>query len=139
MTAVLCISVALIVYVYVGYPVLLWLFGLIRPRPVRKEEILPPVTVITAARNEVESIGATIENKLAFDYPRDRLEIIVVSDCSDDGTDEVVQQFPEDNVILLRQEPQQGKTAALNLAVQQAKGDILVFSDANSMYAQDAL
>jgi len=127
------------VYVYVGYPVLLWLFGLIRARPVRKEEMLPPVTIIIAARNEVDSIGTTIENKLALDYPRDMLEIIVVSDCSDDGTDEVVQQFSEDNVILLRQEPQQGKTAALNLAVQRAKGDILVFSDANSMYAEDAL
>src|SRR4029077_12308791 len=79
------------------------------------------------------------ENALALEYPRDRLEIMVISDASDDGTDAIVGQFSAKGVHLLRQEPRMGKTAGLNLGVSQARGQILVFSDANAMYQPDAL
>jgi len=99
----------------------------------------PNVTVIIPAYNEVDYIGATIQNKLDQLYPIDNLEIIVVSDQSDDGTDDIVKSYLEQGVQLLRQEPRQGKTAGLNRAVIEATGDIIVFSDANSIYAVDAL
>jgi len=139
MTVILIVLIGIIAYVYVGYPAALLVLGLVRPRPVRKADIRPSVSVLIAARNEAQCIGDTLANKLALDYPRDKLEIIVVSDCSDDGTDDIVQQYAHENVVLLRQDPQEGKTAALNRAALHATGDILVFSDANSMYAPDSL
>ena len=95
--------------------------------------------MILAARNEAEVIGEKIENSLALDYPRDRLQVIVVSDCSTDGTDEIVVDYADRGVELYRMEAQSGKTAAQNAGVRMASGSILVFSDANSMYAVDAL
>jgi len=135
----LCVLVGLIIFEYAGYPFLLWLIGTVRRRPVRKGDVSPSVTIVIAARNEAESIRATIENKLELAYPHDKMSVIVVSDCSEDGTDEIVREFSGDRVRLLRQEPRQGKTAALNLAAQHARGEVLVFSDANSIYAKDAL
>ncbi|MFO7653433.1 MAG: glycosyltransferase family 2 protein [Candidatus Krumholzibacteriia bacterium] len=99
----------------------------------------PRVTVLIAAYNESERIAATVENKLSQDYPRDRLEIIVVSDGSSDGTDEIVAGYAAEGVRLIRQEPRAGKTSALNLAQQQVTGDVIAFSDANSVWARDAL
>ncbi len=129
-------------YPYVLYPVLAWLVSRIIDRRVAKQpEFLPGVTLIIAAFNEARHIEATLRNKLALDYPRDLLQILVVSDGSDDGTDKIVERIAagETRLRLLRQTPRQGKTAALNWAVAQAGGEILVFSDANSMYRQDAL
>jgi cellulose synthase/poly-beta-1,6-N-acetylglucosamine synthase-like glycosyltransferase len=136
------LSVALVIYIYIGYPLVIavlskWhLPSLAQPQP------LPSVSILIAAYNEEQEIGATLENKLALDYPRDKYEIIVVSDESTDATDRIVQQLAETADIpvkLIHQQPRQGKTAALNLAVPQANGDIIVFSDANSIYAGDAL
>ena len=128
-----------VVYVYAGYPALIALLGTLRPRPIRKDDSTPGVTVIIPAYNEAAHIGATIENKLAQNYPSDKLQIIVVSDCSDDGTDEIVAKYESEGVTLIRQEERRGKTAALNLAVPEARGEILVFSDANSMYDENAV
>lgn len=133
-------SIALILYIYLGYPLLVRLLGKVRRREVRKKiGHEPAVTILIAAYNEARHIRETLRNKLELDYPREKLEIIAISDCSDDGTDEIVNSFPEGNVRLLRQEKRGGKTAALNMAVPLAKGEILVFSDANSLYAPDAL
>src|SRR5690606_7749190 len=113
------------IYPYAIYPLVIKALVFIIERPVKRNpHFLPQVTVITAAFNEVRHIGATVENKLAQDYPADRLEVLVVSDGSTDGTDAVVQEIAarDPRVRLLRQEPRQGKTAALNLAVRQARG-----------------
>ena len=133
------ISMFGIFYVYVGYPLAVFLISKWRCRIVHKSPFEPSVTLIIAAYNEAEHIGQTVQNKLELDYPAAKLEIIVVSDESEDGTDEIVQQFSSAQVRLLRQQPRAGKTSALNLAVEQAAGEILVFSDANSLYATDAL
>jgi len=133
------LSILGLFYVYLGYPLLVWVYSQSRGRKVNKAPIEPPVTVVIAAYNEEESIAATIQNKLDLDYPKEKLEIIVVSDGSTDRTDAIVERFQGDNVHLLRQEPRAGKTAALNLAVSQARGEIVVFSDANSLYASDAI
>lgn len=129
-------------YPYVGYPVLAWALGRLAPRPVRRDPgHTPGVTLIIAAYNESRHIEATVRNKLAQGYPRDRLQILVVSDGSTDGTDDIVAGIAagDSRVRLICQSPRQGKTAALNRAVGEARGEILVFSDANSLYRPGAL
>ncbi|MGB3209929.1 MAG: glycosyltransferase family 2 protein [Desulforhopalus sp.] len=126
-------------YVYLGYPVCLWILSRLIPKKVQKAAGEPLVSILIAAYNEQEHIGQTIVNKLELDYPQDKLEVIVVSDDSTDDTDRIVKSFHTRNVKLLRQKPRAGKTSALNMAVPRASGDILVFSDANSIYAPDAL
>jgi len=132
-------SLAAIVYIYVGYPCLIFVATSFLRKRVYKADIEPTVSILIAAYNEGDCIRDTLLNKLQLEYPKDKLEIIVVSDASDDGTDRAVQEFAACNVSLLRQKTRQGKTAALNIAVSRAKGDILVFSDANSIYRRDAL
>ena len=133
------LSFATIFYVYLGYPLAVYLASLLIKAEVRKSPFEPAVTILIAAYNEEESIAQTIENKLSLDYPGEKLEIIVVSDGSADKTDDLVRQYAPRGVKLLRQEPRAGKTSALNMAMDNAEGDIIVFSDANSIYAKDAL
>jgi cellulose synthase/poly-beta-1,6-N-acetylglucosamine synthase-like glycosyltransferase len=133
-------SLGLLVYVYLGYPLLLTLLARFSETPLPDSDLpAPVVTLLISAFNESQVIAAKLQNALALEYPRDRLEIIVISDGSDDGTDEIVQQFSPIGVRLLRQVPRMGKTAGLNLGVSEARGQILVFSDANAMYQPDAV
>ncbi len=127
-------AAALLMYVYIGYPLLLRVAAGLRTRPPRSADILPTVSIVIAAFNESRAIGATIENKVALDYPRDRVQIVVVSDGSTDGTDDIIRTFGDRGVQYLRQDPRSGKTAALNRALAHATGEIVVFSDANSIY-----
>lgn len=127
------------VYPLIGYPVVLGLLAAARPRPVRRGTIAPRVSILIPAYNEADCIAGTIENKLAQDYPSDLLEVIVISDASDDGTDDIVSGYANRGVRLIRREGRQGKAAALNEAVPQARGEIIVFSDANSCFAPDAV
>ena len=133
------VSVGVIVYIYVGYPILIALCGAALNRRVKREPLEPTVTILIAAYNEEAHIRQTLEDKIQLDYPREKREIIVVSDGSSDRTDAIVREFQADGVQLLRQEPRAGKTAALNMAARVARGDILVFSDANSLYDTGAL
>jgi len=132
----------LIVYIYAGYPIIVCLIAPVLNRKVRKADIEPSVTVVIAAFNEEQDIRDTVVNKLEQDYPSERLEVVVVSDGSTDRTDEIVRDLAERNhgrLRLLRQELRQGKTQALNLALRYASTDLVVFSDANSIYAPRAL
>jgi cellulose synthase/poly-beta-1,6-N-acetylglucosamine synthase-like glycosyltransferase len=133
------LSLFIILYVYMGYPVAVFFIALIQKKTIAKSCQTPFVTILIAAYNEEDSIEKTLENKLALDYPEDKFEIIVISDESTDKTEDIVNGFPSHRVRLIRQALRAGKTSALNLAVPQASGDILVFSDANSLYEQDAL
>lgn len=131
-----------LLYVYAGYPAILVLLGRLVGRDVRKLACEPSISVIVAAFNEEREIERTVTNKLEQDYPPERLSVIVVSDGSTDKTDTIVEKLAArfgQRCQLLRQEPRQGKTQALNLAVARATGDVLVFSDANSIYAPDAV
>jgi len=135
------ISITILIYIYFGYPALLQILsGFTTPQSFSNKD-LPSVTVIIPAYNEIEFITATIKNKLSQNYPRNLLEIIVVSDESGDGTDDAVREITrtDSRVQLLVQKPRQGKTAGLNLAMTKAKGSIIVFSDANSLYSDDAI
>jgi cellulose synthase/poly-beta-1,6-N-acetylglucosamine synthase-like glycosyltransferase len=129
----------MVVYPYVVYPVLLKLLSFFRHMPILIKESTPRVTVIISAFNEEDVIAKKIENTLALDYPKENLEIIVVSDNSTDRTDEIVKRYESRGVILLSQPVRRGKTAGLNDAVRNARGKILVFSDADSMYESNAL
>lgn len=136
----LCLG--LVLYIYVGYPAAVFLLARFIGREVGKADIEPEVTVLIAAFNEEQEIERTVLNKLSQDYPPDRLEVMVISDGSTDRTDEMVEDLAKrypGRVRFLRQEPRQGKTQALNKAVACTTGDILVFSDANSIYAPDTI
>lgn len=142
MESLFWLSAMLVVYIYLGYPVLIkFLAG--KGKPIQKDAgYEPKVSILIAAFNEEQDIADTINNKIALDYPRDKLEILVVSDESEDRTDEIVTSLASNSDVpirLVRQSPRAGKTSGLNLIAPQAKGDILVFSDANSLYAPEAL
>lgn len=102
------------------------------------EDVLPTVTVAIAAYNEQGVLEAKLENTLALDYPRDRLQIVVVSDGSTDGTDAIVRSYADD-VDLFRVEGRVGKTACQNRLVGAVDSEIVVFSDANSFYEPNAI
>jgi cellulose synthase/poly-beta-1,6-N-acetylglucosamine synthase-like glycosyltransferase len=128
-------------YPFAGYPLCVALLKALRPRPLRGGPFTPTVTVVISAHNEMPNIAATVRNKLSQDYPAALLDVMGVSDASSDGTDEVMQHLAaqEPRVSFLRQEPRSGKTAALNGLLERARGEIVVFSDANSMYRADAV
>src|SRR5262244_240716 len=132
-------AMAMMAFIYAGYPALMFVISLMFKRPVRRDDITPRVSVIIAAYNEERDIAAKLQNTLALDYPRDRMEIIVASDCSTDRTDEIVRGFSAQGVILYRQPERFGKTVAQNRAVEISSGEILVFSDATTMYEPDAI
>lgn len=140
------LSSALIVYTHVGYP--LALAALVRIRGARTRDLklpklalsqpgqLPTVSLIVPAYDEEEVIAAKVHNALALDYPRDRLQVIVASDGS---TDDTAARARAAGAGLVLELPPGGKVAALNAAAEQAAGEILAFSDANSVWARDAL
>jgi len=136
---VFCLSAGALFYTYAGYPLLLALVSALRPRKICRGEIETTVTVIITAYNEERDLAAKLANTLALEYPRDLLEIIVASDCSTDRTDEIARSFAGRGVQLYRQSQRLGKTAAQNSAVKQAHGEIILFSDATSLYQPDAV
>jgi cellulose synthase/poly-beta-1,6-N-acetylglucosamine synthase-like glycosyltransferase len=140
MLVVLAITLAILGYIYVGYPVLLRLAVSLRGvRHVRQADITPPLSLVISAYNEAAVIRRKLDNALALLYPRDALEIVVVSDASNDGTDDIVAEYADRGVRLARQAERRGKTAGLNRTVPALAGDIVVFSDANAIYERDAL
>lgn len=130
----------LIVYCFIGFPLLVFLrAATVRSREYPSYPSYPPkVSLIIAAHNEAQIIQKKLENTFALDYPSDCLEVVVASDGSDDGTIELVQQYQGDAVKLLAL-PRQGKNLTLNSAVDKVSGEILVFTDADTMIAPDAL
>lgn len=135
-------ALAILLYTYIGFPMLLALRGLLYPRPVLQGDgdETPTVSLVIAAYNEAEVIQEKLDNSLDLDYPLTHLEVIVASDGSNDGTDALVAAYADETSRLrLLTLPRQGKNAALNEALAVARGDILVFSDADSWLAPDAL
>jgi cellulose synthase/poly-beta-1,6-N-acetylglucosamine synthase-like glycosyltransferase len=136
---VFSISTLVLIYTYAGYPLLVYLLSLALPQTVKRGEIEPAVSIIITAYNEEKDIAAKLENTFALDYPKNKLEIIVASDCSSDTTDAIVRSFAARGVKLHRQERRLGKTSAQNAAVEIATGEIILFSDATTMYRPDVL
>jgi cellulose synthase/poly-beta-1,6-N-acetylglucosamine synthase-like glycosyltransferase len=132
-------SVTALAYTYAGYPLLLLLVSKFRSRPVQRALWTPTVSIIISAYNEERDLATKLENTLALDYPEDHLEIIVSSDCSTDRTDEIARSFASRGVRFYRQPERLGKTAGQNAAVEQARGEIILFSDATTHYNPDVL
>ncbi|HEY0546863.1 MAG TPA: glycosyltransferase family 2 protein [Pyrinomonadaceae bacterium] len=126
-------------YTYAGYPLLLLLMSFARARVVKRAAYEPQVSVIITAYNEERDLRAKLLNTLALDYPKDKLEVIVASDCSTDSTDSITREFAGKGVRLHRQTERLGKTAAQNAAVGLARGEVILFSDATTLYQADVL
>lgn len=123
-----------VLYTYFGYPLLVWLLACVRPKPIAHGDFSPSVSMIIAAYNEEKVIGSKMANSMALVYPEGQLEIIVVADGSTDQTVSIVQSYVKKGVTVLHRPARQGKTAALNHAVSVATGEIVLFSDANTVY-----
>jgi len=126
-------------YVYAGYPVLLGLLALFSRRARPQPGYTPNISILIAACNEEANIRQKLKQTLDLDYPAEKMEILVLSDGSQDRTDEIVQQFGDPRVRLIRIPQRQGKTNAQNHGVRYAQGDVLVFSDATTVYHPQAL
>ena len=138
--AVFWLSAGALGWTHVGYPLTAAALARRRPRPVRREETTPEVTVVVAAHDEEDVIERRLENLLALDYPADKLAVVVASDGSTDGTDAAVEAVAarEPRVRLLSR-PRAGKVAAQDAAVEESGGEIVAFSDANALWEPDAL
>jgi cellulose synthase/poly-beta-1,6-N-acetylglucosamine synthase-like glycosyltransferase len=132
----LFMSGAAVVWVYAGYPMLLLLLARTRPRPRDRRPTHERVTVIVAAHNEAGVIGAKVANVLSTRYPRSLVEVVVASDGSTDGTTEAARRAGAHRVLDL---PRVGKITALNAGVEAASGEVLVFTDADSLLRPDTL
>ena len=132
--AVIVFALVLAAYAYAGYPLLLWVAGRARRGRETVEKRTwewPRVSVTVPVYNEEREIAATLQGLLALDYPRGRMQILVVSDASTDGTDEIVRGFADRGVELLRTAARGGKTAAENAAAARLTGEVVVNTDAS--------
>ena len=132
------LSAGTIAATYVGFPALLLVRGRVVRRPVAAADITPDVSLVIAAHDEELSIGDKLDNVLALDYPADRIQVLIASDGSTDGTNAIVAAYADRGIRLLAL-PRVGKAAALNAALAEATGEIVVFSDANSMFVPEAI
>lgn len=134
------LTCGVLAYHYVGYPLTLAVLArLWRDRAVRPGPGTPSVTLLISAYNEEGVLRQKLENALALDYPRERLDILVASDGSTDRTAAIAREFAGRGVVLHDYRTNRGKNAALNESVPRARGEIVVFTDANGMYRPDAL
>lgn len=136
---VLAVSIGVVFYTYALYPFIVAGLGYWAPRAVRRDEGLQPrITLIISAYNEEDVILAKLENAVALDYPRHLLEIIVASE-SVDGTNAIAAEFADRGIQLRAFDGRLGKSATLHRIVPTAASEIIVFSDANTMYRHDSL
>ncbi|HHV71639.1 MAG TPA: glycosyltransferase family 2 protein [Clostridia bacterium] len=135
------LGVSILFYQFFLYPLLLFFLSKLGLQKKVKlgDGYFPSVSLIITAYNEEKIIRSKLENSLALDYPKELLEIIVVSDCSTDQTDKIVKEYAVKGIKFLRVEPRGGKTNAQNQAVRMAAGEVICFSDANSMWEKNAV
>jgi cellulose synthase/poly-beta-1,6-N-acetylglucosamine synthase-like glycosyltransferase len=132
-------SAIFVAYSFAGYPMLLVFVSLFHRREVRRASIVPRVTLIVPAHNEAKIIGSKIENCLTLDYPREKLEIIVASDASQDETNDIVKSFAHRGVQLISTQERHGNHYVQMLARDSSVGEILVFTDAGVQLPADSL
>lgn len=130
--------IILLLYVWGGYLFMLRLLALFVSKRVNKKESYPSVTIILTVFNEEKVIRKRLDNLISLDYPKDMLEILVASDGSTDGTNEIVGEYAGKNVVLSIHEGK-GKSVTQNAAVKLAKGEIIVFTDAEALFESDFL
>lgn len=138
MSIVFYFSLLALFYTYFGYLILSIILGEIFTETIDKKEIFPKVTLLIPAYNEENVIAEKMENSLSLDYPKDLLEIVVASE-SNDGTNDIVQSFKDKGVVLYSFKERRGKSRMLYDVYPKAKGEIVVFSDANAIYETQAI
>ncbi|MEK6672491.1 MAG: glycosyltransferase, partial [Nitrospirota bacterium] len=137
---VFALSLTCILLVFLINPLLIWMLYRLRgAKEVKIANIRPSVSLITVARNAGGQIADKVRNSLSLDYPREDFEIIIFSDGSTDDTEEVVRPFVNENIRLLVSLEHRGKISGMNRAVEASKGDILFFSDVDTMLEKDAI
>lgn len=135
------VGLFLVFYSYVGYGILLYLMVTIKrlfSKPINPDkEFTPNITLMVAAYNEEAYIKDKIENSLGLDYPKDKIQYLFVTDGSDDKTPEIVESYSE--IKLMHQPERQGKIMAVERAIKEVTGEIVIFTDANTDLNKDAL
>jgi cellulose synthase/poly-beta-1,6-N-acetylglucosamine synthase-like glycosyltransferase len=134
------IAAATIGYAYLGYAAWLWVRSRWVPRPVRRGAVEPAVSAVMVVRNEEGVIARKLENLLTLDYPPEKMEVVVVSDGSSDGTAAILKEFGSNERVRIFLKPEsQGKALGLNDAIRLASGEILLFTDARQAIEPSAL
>jgi cellulose synthase/poly-beta-1,6-N-acetylglucosamine synthase-like glycosyltransferase len=141
-TVIALVSFGLLIYTYALYPGLLWLLSLL-PRAAQAEQgeltEWPHVSIVVSAYNEEPIIAERMQNLIELEYPRGRLEILVGSDGSEDRTCEIVRGYETHGIRLVAFQQRRGKAAVLNDLVPQARGELVVLTDANTFFHRDAV
>jgi cellulose synthase/poly-beta-1,6-N-acetylglucosamine synthase-like glycosyltransferase len=138
-TILFWLSLGILIYVYFGFGFVLFFISKFIKKPIQKNDILPSVSLITCAYNEEKHILRKIENCLELDYPKDRLEIIVVSDGSTDNTNNILKGINNPIVTICYMSDRNGKTECQNIAVEMSRNEILFFTDATTIHPPDVL
>ncbi|MEE9213985.1 MAG: glycosyltransferase family 2 protein, partial [Thermodesulfobacteriota bacterium] len=134
------LSMITLIYAFIGYPIMLKCIVLFRKsQSCTKENFTPSVSIILSVYNEEHVISEKIKNFLSLDYSRELIEMVIISDACTDKTEETIESFNCNRIKLLVQEKRCGKTVAINRGVTVANGDIVLFTDANSMFDNDAI
>ncbi len=140
MTFLFFLMIFLILSSYIAYPIILMVMGTFAKKRVLEDDSYEPsVSMLIAAYNEEENIEDKILNSLELDYPKDKFQIVVVSDGSTDQTDQIVKRYEPQGVKLFRVEGRVGKTQARNVAVLADRSDVILFSDATAMYEKNVV
>jgi cellulose synthase/poly-beta-1,6-N-acetylglucosamine synthase-like glycosyltransferase len=132
-------SAGLIAYTYVGYPIWLWVRSRISPKPVLAASFHPPVSIVMVVRNEENCLDEKLTNLLSLNYPAGQREIIVVSDCSTDATNKILDSYALRGIQAVLSAEPQGKAAGLNRAVALCQGEVVIFTDARQIVEPQAL
>ena len=134
------LSIFSICFILIGYPLVLSILSIFfKKRHQISDTYLPSVTLLIPAYNEENVIKDKIENTLNLDYPKAKLEVIVLVDESTDKTEEIANGYKKVGVRVWVQRPRKGKTSALNYIIPKIENEIIIFSDANSMYKKNAV
>jgi len=133
MEIIFVVSIFCIFFAYCGYPFSLYLVGFVRNKKVGKAPLLPRLTLIVTVHNEEKRIREKLDNTVALDYPREKLQILIASDGSTDRTNEIVRDYREREIELIEISERKGKENAQKEAVRRAHGEIVVFTDAATM------
>src|SRR5689334_1973666 len=128
-----------IMYTYFGYPVLIFLLAKMIRKPEAYQDFQPVVTLLIAAYNEEAVIEEKIKNSLTINYPKELFQVLIVTDGSADKTPEIAKRYINYGIEILHEPERRGKMAAINRALPNARGEIIVFSDANNYYQPDTI
>lgn len=132
-------AILLLAYTFVGYPAAIWARARLRSKPLRKQPIRPPVTIVISAHNEERHIAQKLDSCFTQDYPPEHIEVVVVSDGSTDRTVDLVRGYDNNRLRLMERKERRGKAACLNDAVDAVSTDFIVFTDARQRLARNSV